>query len=293
MALTLLNQLTRRYGPALARRIYAQMWRPGMAQLAPLSAGAVARHQRLRQMTGGGGRVPPHPATRPKGLDDLAKRRWKQNIDRRQENTKAGSEADVKATAKWRHQRRRDNLVASHNRWQKNQTDLLRETVAKNDDRVDAYKHTTNLSHENLAGDLPENLQPILPGIELKEGKTDADRKAANERLRRIQLTKKRQLASAEERKKDKVIPTSIDLSGSGDDIPWGVAPAAEKVHIRVPEGSKYKAGYADKIALRELRKAEADKRKWAIARERARRRAERLWRRGLRPHPFKGKTIA
>ena len=83
--------------------------------------------------------------------------------------------------------------------------------------------------------------------------------------------------------KKDDVIETNIDLPED----------PTKKVFIRVPEGSKYKAGYADKIALRELRKAEADKRKWAIARERARRRAERLWRRGLRPHPFKGKTIA
>ena len=60
-ARTLLNELKRRYGPVLGRRMYREHLKrfPGAAKLAPLTAGAQRRHDLVwGQMTGGGGRRP-------------------------------------------------------------------------------------------------------------------------------------------------------------------------------------------------------------------------------------------
>ena len=306
MALTLLSLLKREYGPGLGRRMYAQMWRPGMAKLAPLTRAAQLRHG-WGQMTGGGGRVPPDPKTRPPGLDEATTRREERNYERRERSLKIGSEADVTRTAKWREDRRQGNLWASRDRWGKHQAGAIEGTIGEGASFKDVAVRVVGADGDDLKEKSESRVEPIAPGTELAGGKTDADRKAANKRLREMEISKRNQLFALAE-PPDKVVKTNIDLPGGrprqGAWVNRGIGPVdpldpqpakpqfveAEKLHVRVPKG--YSDEYANKFAARELLKEKRKERNRARARDEKVARAKRMYYRGRRRHPFAGRWL-
>lgn len=298
MSLTLLNLLKRQHGPALARRIYRQMWRPGMAHLAPLTVG---QHNLVwKQMTRGGRRPRPLPERPPGFVGD--EEREARNFWRRAQKQKVGSKEQVEATAKRREDRRQRRLAAEQDWGARRQRDTIGRTVGEGVFHGDIEEDLARARPGDLEEKAAFRVEPIAHGTELAEGKTDADRKAANIKLRKWERRKRRtNLASQEQRYK--VVKTDIDLPGGrprqGAWVNRGIGPVdpldpqpakpqfveAEKLHVRVPKG--YSDEYANKFAMRELRK-ERRKAQWRkLARQRKSLRRQRLFQRGLAPHPY------
>ena len=258
-----------------------------VAQRARLSAGAVARQQRLRQMTGGGGRRPRPLPERPPGFAGDEEREAR-NFWRRAQKQKIGSKEQVEATAKWREDRRQRRFAAEQDWGARRQRDTITRTVGEGVSPLDIEEDLARADFWDLNDESPRRMEPIAPGTKLAKG---ADREAANKRLRELEMRRRNQNLAAR-RRPDKVVKTDIDLPGGrARKETWQIPlkeptiVAAEKVHIRVPKG--YSKEYANKFAMRELLK-EKRKAQWrARARQRKRLRRLRLFQRGLVRHPY------